>query len=323
MSKGVGLISGGLDSILAARVLIEQGIEVIGVSFITPFFGAEGAKVAAARLGIPLTVIDITERHLKMLRSPRYGYGGGMNPCLDCHILMLQEAGRLMVAEGADFLFTGEVLGQRPMSQNKGALRLVEKGSGYEGRILRPLSARLLPETIPEQEGLVNRERLLAISGRSRRVQLELAERYGIEHYQTPAGGCLLTDPIFARRLRDLFSHQDQPEVRDIELLKVGRHLRLSPGVKLIVGRNAQENERIAQLVVKRDVLLKVKEYPGPLCLIPGGYMDSIDEAAAICLRYSDAPKTEEVAVLWKRGDEEGIVMAHACLPSRSAELMI
>jgi tRNA-specific 2-thiouridylase len=324
MTRAMGLISGGLDSILAARIILEQGIEVIGVAFTTPFFGSQGAEQAAQALDIPLRILDITKTHLAMVRSPMHGYGSNMNPCIDCHGLMLREAGGLMEREGGDFLFTGEVLGQRPMSQNKVALRVVERESGYEGRVLRPLSAKLLEETIPEQEGLVDRERLLTISGRSRKRQLELARHYHITEYLTPAGGCLLTDPIFSRRLRDLFDHHDQVQIRDIALLKVGRHLRFSLTVKMIVGRNAQDNERISQLLVPGDDLLKVEEYPGPLCLIPfGGSEEEIRRAAAICVRYSDAPKAEEIAVLWSRGGEERRVSVRSCPPSLPTELMI
>jgi hypothetical protein len=324
MTKAMGLISGGLDSILAARIMLEQGIEVIGVAFTTPFFGSRGAAQAAQALDIPLQILDITETHLKMLRSPKHGYGGNMNPCIDCHCLMLSEAGRVMDAEGGDFLFTGEVLGQRPMSQHKDALRMVERESGYEGRVLRPLSAKLLAETIPEQEGRVDRERLLAISGRSRKRQMELAKKYHITRYLTPAGGCLLTDPGFSRRLRDLFGHPDQAQIRDIELLKIGRHLRFSPAVKVIVGRNAQDNERLLGLVAPGDDLLRVEKHPGPVCLIPyGGSMDAIQQAAAICVRYSDAPKAEAVAVLWSRAGEEKQISVRSCPPSLPAELMI
>lgn len=324
MTRAMGLISGGLDSILAARIILEQGIEVIGVAFTTPFFGSQGAEQAVQAAGISLRILDITEPHLAMVRSPKHGYGSNMNPCIDCHILMLREAGGLMEREGGDFLFTGEVLGQRPMSQNKAALRVVERESGYEGRVLRPLSAKLLAETIPEQEGLVDRERLLAISGRSRKQQLKLARHYHITEYLTPAGGCLLTDPVFSRRLADLFNHHEQVQIRDIELLKIGRHLRFSPAMKMIVGRNAQDNERISQLLVPGDDLLKVEKYPGPLCLIPYGVsLEDVTKAASICIRYSDAPKAEEIAVLWSRSGEEKRISVRSCSPSLPAELMI
>jgi tRNA-specific 2-thiouridylase len=324
MTTAIGLISGGLDSILAAQIIREQGIAVIGVSFVTPFFGARAAVQAAQALGIPLKVLDITARHLIMLRKPKHGYGGNMNPCIDCHALMLREAGEVMESTGGDFLFTGEVLGQRPMSQHKGALRIVERESGYEGRILRPLSAQLLSETIPEQEGKVDRTRLLAITGRSRKQQMELAARYHITEYLTPGGGCLLTDPIFSRRLKDLFAHQDPPQVRDIELLKIGRHLRLSPTLKVVVGRNARDNERIAELLTPADDLLRVEAYPGPHCLIPaGGSRGDIEQAATICVRYSDAPKDAEIAVIWSRAGEERQISVRSCTPAVTAELMI
>ena len=324
MTRAMGLISGGLDSILAARLMLEQGIGVVGISFVTPFFSSQGAERAAAALGIPLKVLDITEPHLAMLRRPQHGYGNNMNPCIDCHILMLREAGRVMEAEGGDFLFTGEVLGQRPMSQNKGALRTVDRESGYAGLILRPLSAQLLPETIPEQEGKVDREQLLGIRGRSRKEQLALAQQYHITEYLSPAGGCLLTDPIFSRRLRDLFDTHDPVQIRDIELLKIGRHLRLAPARKAIVGRNAQDNEKILQLAAPGDDLLKVAGYPGPLCLIPyGGAAEDIAQAASLCVRYSDAPADEMVSVIWSRGEEERRIDAQSCPESLPAGLMI
>ena len=230
----------------------------------------------------------------------------------------------MMEERGGDFLFTGEVLGQRPMSQNKTSLRVVERGSGYEGLVLRPLSAQLLPETIPEQEGWVDRERLLAIKGRSRKEQMALARRYHITTYLSPAGGCLLTDPIFSRRLRDLFNNQGPVQIRDIELLKFGRHLRLSPATKVVVGRHARDNERVSEMIAPGDDLLKVEKYPGPLCLIPtGGTAEDIAQAASICVRYSDAPEGEEVAVSWYRGGEERQLRARSCPVSLPAKLMI
>ena len=198
MVTGVGLISGGLDSVLATRVLQDQDIRIIGVSFVTPFFGSEKAEKAAAMLDIDLKVIDITKIHLEVVKYPKYGYGKGMNPCIDCHALMFHEAGKVMEEEGADFLFSGEVLGERPMSQNRQSLMIVARRSGCEKLIIRPLSAKLLPETLPEREGKVNREKLLDIEGRSRKRQMELVDHYGITEYAQPAGGCLLTVPGYA-----------------------------------------------------------------------------------------------------------------------------
>jgi tRNA U34 2-thiouridine synthase MnmA/TrmU len=201
MSTGVGLLSGGLDSILAICVLREQNIRIEAVAFITPFFGPGNAQKAVKMLNVPLHVVDITDVHLQMLKKPKHGYGSGMNPCIDCHALMFREAGKLMQQWGADFLFSGEVLGERPMSQNKQSLRVVARDSGFEEYIIRPLSAKLLPITKPEHEGKVDRERLLDIQGRSRKRQMELAKQYGITEYPEPAGGCRLTEPNFSKRL--------------------------------------------------------------------------------------------------------------------------
>jgi len=303
--RGIGLLSGGLDSILAFKVLQEQDIDLIAVTFVTPFFGPEKAIRAAEKLGVPITVRDITKEHLEIVKAPKYGYGSQMNPCIDCHGLMFRIAGRIMEEEGADFLFSGEVLNERPMSQNRGALRAVEKLSGYEGYILRPLSAKLLPETIPEREGKVNREMLLDLHGRSRRRQMELAEKYGIEEYPSPAGGCRLTEPGFSARMRDLIRNEDELRVRDIELLKVGRHFRIAHGIKAIVGRNKTENQRLLQMAERlQDVIIYVSGFKGPLTLVPRGLKadrEHLVTAARICIRYSDAPSSEEVEVILSR----------------------
>lgn len=296
--KGIGLFSGGLDSILAFKLIEQQGIEVLGITFETPFFGAAKARATARRIGLNLAVVDFTEEHLAILHSPRYGYGRNMNPCIDCHTLMLQVAGRRMEEEGADFVFTGEVLGQRPMSQGKQMLQVVAKNAGYPERILRPLSAKLLPETAPEREGKVDRSRLLDIQGRGRKQQMELAVHYGIGAYPAPAGGCLLTDPIFARRLRDLFTRHPDHGIRDIELLKVGRHFRLDEATKAVVGRNAMDNATIERLAEAPDALLRIARYPGPTVLIPGGGDEATRlTAAGLCVRYSDAPRDSEAVV--------------------------
>jgi tRNA U34 2-thiouridine synthase MnmA/TrmU len=220
---------------------------------------------------------------------------------------MLRRAGQLLERENSDFIFTGEVLGQRPMSQNKQVLRMVARDSGYEGLILRPLSAKLLPETIPEKEGKVDRSKLLDIRGRSRKSQLELAKRYGIGDFPDPAGGCVLTDPGFSGRLRDLLAHQDEVQTRDIDLLRVGRHFRLDGSTKVIIGRHKQENGRILELVQEGDVIIRVMDYPGPIALIPRGSSDSsIEIAASLCVRYSDAPNDRPIGVLVeKEGREE------------------
>jgi tRNA U34 2-thiouridine synthase MnmA/TrmU len=304
MTRAIGLLSGGLDSMLAARVLADQSIEVLGLAFVTPFFGPHKARKAAQQLQIPLEIIDLTTPHWAMLKSPRHGFGKNLNPCIDCHALMLQEAGRLLDSRGADFLFTGEVLGQRPFSQTRPSLRAVEKTSGYADMILRPLSARLLPETRPEREGLVDRGRLLDISGRSRKRQIALAEHYGLQDYPNPAGGCLLTDPLFTRRLKELWEHSPEPDLREVELLKVGRHFRLPSRCKVVIGRNQKENESIAGQARAEDGQARALGCPGPLALILG-QPDARDweRAARLTAAYSDGPAGRPLTVQCTRGE--------------------
>ena len=297
--RALGLCSGGLDSILSAIVLRNQGIAVEWIAFETPFFSSEKARRASEQLHIPLTVQNITIPYLEMLRDPPCGYGQNMNPCMDCHAMMFRLAGQVMTERGMDFLFSGEVLGQRPMSQTRPSLRYVEKHSGYGGKILRPLSARRLEETIPEKAGLVDRERLLGLSGRSRKPQIRLAQEWGIVDYPAPAGGCLLTDPVFSRRLKDLFGHRADCTENELHLLKHGRHIRLNPQVKIIVGRTLQDNTAILDLRDPlRDTMIKTARIPGPVVLIPSDAgMDDIHLAASICAGYSKAADHEEVDV--------------------------
>jgi tRNA-specific 2-thiouridylase len=318
--KAISLFSGGLDSIVSVKLIQEQGIDVQGLTFRTPFFGAEKPRAAARMIDLPLEVLDITEVHLTVVRAPRYGYGKNMNPCIDCHTLMLKIAGKKMEETGYDFVFTGEVLGQRPMSQSRQMLHVVAKNSGYADRILRPLSAGLLPETRPETEGKVDRTRLLDISGRGRKRQMEMAERYGITEYSNPAGGCLLTDPMFSRRLRDLFASHPGFTPRDLELLKVGRHIRLDEQHKVIVGRNKRDNQALETLVEKRDAVFQMRDFPGPLCMLPaGGPEEMCREAAAICAAYGDIPKgAEEVTVKCLQGGETSLLLVK---PLNRAEL--
>jgi len=323
-SKAISLFSGGLDSILAVKVIQDQGVSVQGVTFETPFFNARKAKETARHIQLPLLVVDITDRHLAMLKAPRYGYGKNMNPCIDCHTLMLRTAGNIMEGKSADFLFTGEVLGQRPMSQTRQSLQIVAKNSGYADFIIRPLSALLLAETRPEQEGKVNRQHLLAIQGRGRKVQMEMAKAYGVRYYPPPAGGCLLTDPMFSRRLKDLFSHDPEHETRDIELLKYGRHFRSGELGKIIVGRNQADNKALQELTGKGDTVLSMAELPGPLVLIPGGGSEEITEKAArLCVLYSDAPEDEGGTVTITRGGQSHLGAFSPVSKSDAAEWII
>jgi tRNA-uridine 2-sulfurtransferase len=323
--RGLGLCSGGLDSMLAAMVLREQGIEVEWVTFETPFFSSAKARKASRLTGIPLTVQPIFSKYIPMLRNPPAGYGKQMNPCMDCHTLMFRLAGDLMHANGFDFLFSGEVLGQRPMSQTKPSLRYVEKHSGLAGYIIRPLSAKLLPETIPEQQGIVDRERLLDIQGRGRRDQIALARKFGISDYPAPAGGCLLTDKGFSLRLKDLFDHRPTATENEIHLLKFGRHFRLNPQAKLIVGRTEKDNENILRYHdPAQDVVLDVRDYPSPIGLLPGGADErSVFLAASICIGYSKAPKLAPVDVVVKRPADEQVIQAIGLLPDDVRKLMI
>lgn len=291
--KAVSLFSGGLDSQLAVCLIKDQGIEVIAVNFVTPFFGAEERFSQAARqLDIEYQEINIGTIYMDVLKNPVYGYGKNFNPCIDCHAFMLKNAAIYMQEIGASFLITGEVLGERPMSQNKSALSAVEKHSGCKGLILRPLSAKLLAPTIPETEGWVDRSLLLDISGRSRIRQMQLAEHYGIKDYPTPAGGCLLTQENFSLRLRKLFGAKPDADSEELEILKVGRHFYIGDGVLLVVGRNHNENERLNSILIASDYLLRVIDRPGPLGLIrslkPNGSVD-LHLAARIVARYSDA----------------------------------
>lgn len=304
-AKALGLFSGGLDSILAVKVLMDQGIEVIAVSFKTPFFGPESAAKAAQEIGISLLVKDITAPHLEIVRSPRYGYGAHMNPCIDCHGLMAREALRIVREEGYDFVFTGEVLNERPMSQTRNSLRAVAKLSGAPDLLLRPLSARLLPETAPERQGIVDRVRLLDIQGRSRAKQLALAEHYGIKEFPTPAGGCVLTDAHFSKRLRELFLQTPEALVKDIELLKVGRHFRIQ-GRKVVIGRNKDENRMLREWAGENDALLSAEHVPGPVALVcGGGPPELLSLVAGICARYSDAKHADPLPLILLQGVTE------------------
>lgn len=326
--KAISLLSGGLDSTLATIMLARQGIRVTAVKFLTNFGCDVGegsscghdASSLAERFGFELKLCHLGDQYIEMVKNPPHGRGKNMNPCIDCRIMMLQWAREFMKESGAGFLITGEVLDQRPMSQHLAAFQEIERATGLEGLILRPLSAKLLPPTIPEKLGIVDREQLGDLRGRSRKRQYELAALYGIapEEYGQPAGGCLLTDPGYSRRLRDLWEHDPSAGASDINLLQVGRHFRATPKCKIIVGRNQMENEMIAQSARPGDVLMRTK-VPGPTTLVRGSYDPSVlDVAAALTSRYSDGEGDVEVIVEPVGGRPYEVVVPAARIPASS-----
>jgi hypothetical protein len=273
----VSLISGGLDSALATKLMLDQGIQVYGLFLAMSWGCCEKPKAIAVadRLGVPLMVIGVGDAYLDVVRNPKYGYGTQMNPCVDCRIYMFKIAKKYMEEVGAAFIVTGEVLGQRPMSQRSRPLGIIKRDSGLEDLLLRPLSAQLLEPTLPEREGIVDRSKLLEINGRSRQDQLTLAKQFDLNGYSQPAGGCQLTDPHFAAKAKDLFAHEAKPTTRDMEMLTVGRHFRLNDSTKVILGRNQLENLML-EGYADAPMTLVVPKFPGPAALVVG----PCDEAA-------------------------------------------
>ncbi|MFB3885735.1 MAG: hypothetical protein ACE144_10950 [Thermodesulfobacteriota bacterium] len=331
--KAIALLSGGLDSTLAAKVVMEQGVELEALNFLTVFCTCTNrgetclaSQKAVDAIGISLKVFNVSEEYLHVVKNPKHGYGSNMNPCIDCRIFMLKKTKIYMVERGASFIVTGEVLGQRPMSQRRDAMQLIEKEAGLQGYILRPLSAKFLPVTIPEKEGWISRENLLSIQGRSRKPQIQLADHYGIRDYPCPAGGCLLTDPGFARRIRDLLEHKPDFSLNDVHLLKIGRHFRLSPRLKLVVGRNEEDNQKIQTFAQDEDILLKALHHPGPLSLLRGeADRAEIETAASLTVRYGKAKDLKGVEVRYqKAGADTFRSVSVSSLPeNRIRDLMI
>lgn len=311
--KGVGLLSGGLDSTLAVKLMIDQGVDVHVLNFVTPFCTCtrKGCRHEASRVaevfGVPIKVISAGNDYIEMIKKPKYGYGSNMNPCVDCRIFMFRKAKQYMEEIGALFIFTGEVLGQRPMSQHRKALMIVEQESDLEGFVVRPLSAKLLSPTIPEKKQWIDREKLLSIQGRRRLPQMELADKLDLRDYPCPAGGCRLTDPHFAKRLREAFEHGEYT-IRDIQLLKYGRHFRLDSGAKVVIGRNEEENKILLRFFDKDDILMEVVGVGSPTVLLrKNKNKDDIKKAAILCARYSDITEGEipDIRVRYSDGYEE------------------
>lgn len=327
--KAIALLSGGLDSIVAIGLVQQQGIDVVALNFTSPFCtctskgaSCSAAAAAAANLGVQLKVIAKGIEYFKIVEDPKFGYGRAMNPCIDCRIYIIKKAREVMEQEGASFLITGEVIGQRPKSQHKQTLRLIEKEAGVEGLLVRPLSARLLPETIPEKMGWLDREKLMAVSGRGRKPQMEMAEDFGINDYPCPAGGCLLTDAAVARRLQDLFARKKDYNLGDLGLLRFGRHFRVEDGHKLILSKNQDEGKRLyAFFHPDRDVFLRCLSHGGPHALLqdPGGVSP---DALAITHAFSKAGDGEMLTVQME-GKASGNVGVDSSMDDADIESML
>ncbi|HOP85658.1 MAG TPA: 7-cyano-7-deazaguanine synthase [Syntrophorhabdaceae bacterium] len=301
-TKAISLISGGLDSVVSTKLIMDQGIEVIGLHFTSVFQNKMKsqrglmAKKSAEELGIKLIIIEKGMDYIDLIMNPSHGYGKNMNPCIDCRIYMLKKAKEVMLEEGAEFLITGEVLGQRPMSQRKDAINLIEKKSGLKGLILRPLSAKLFPPTIPEQKGQIDRSKLLDIAGRSREVQFAMVQNYNLKEFSLPGGGCLLTDPIFSKKFKDLIKYQSNITMTDIELLTIGRHFRVDEKTKIIVGRDKGENEKLL-LLKEGFTSVTPFNFPGPSALIKGDINQWVIKLTANIIGHYSKIKEEKITI--------------------------
>ena len=313
--KAVGLFSGGLDSLLAAKLMIIQDIDIRLITFVTPFCPSPWAtqkktSLMHKDLGVKIKIVTLGKNYIKMVKNPKFGYGKNMNPCIDCRVHMIKKAKEYMEKIQAKFIFTGEVLGQRPMTQQKKNLGMIEKKTGLQGLIVRPLSAKNLEMTIPEKKGWIDREKLLDLSGRGRKEQILLAQKLGITSFPWPAGGCLLTDPQFTQRIKDAFNHGEDTQ-RDLIRLRYGRHFRLENGVKAIVGRNEQENAILTDLADEKDSLIEIIGCGSPRTLLQGKDKKDIAVAAAICARYSDCTKNSVQAHVWTGATPKRTITIH------------
>lgn len=329
--KAIALLSGGLDSRLAVKMMLDQGIEVEAVNFVTVFCTctAKGsckseARAAAEEFGIPLKVLNATDEIMAAIRDPRHGFGRGLNPCLDCRISMFRRAARYMREQGADFLVTGEVWGERPMSQRPEAMRIIEEESGLKDLIVRPLSAHLFEPSLPEREGWVDREKMMAIRGRSRKPQMQLAAEIGVNDYPCPAGGCLLCEKQFAARLKRLLSEDPDPAIADIRALRLGRLFYSSEGERITIPRNEEETKKIVGQAREGDILMSAVDHMGPTAVVKsrGDSGATLEEAAALTARYGQGREEETVAIgFWRQGDDEPERTIIAASPALGREL--
>jgi len=311
-NKAVALLSGGLDSRLAILIVKELGVTIEAVNFQTLFSCCkDDARQAAYELGVRFTLVKAGEDYLETVRNPKHGYGRGINPCVDCRSYMFKQAKAVMEQSGASFMVTGEVLGQRPMSQKLSDFQAIERDTDLEGRILRPLSARLLPPTFAEREGVVDRSKLYDIQGRTRERLHALAHRYGIKEPPAASAGCALTQPPFADKVRDLFDHDPGHELWKYELLKIGRHFRLNQDTKVVLGRNEAQNTYLEELCRKGLVLLRPKNFAGPAAVFIGQENPEVcRQAASLVLRYAQKPLPDPCELELIRGNEMQVVMA-------------
>lgn len=329
--KALALLSGGLDSTLVVKMMLDMGIEVEALNFTSPFCTCtgknSGCKSEAVRVAqefnIPIKVMHKGVDYLEIVRNPQHGYGKGLNPCVDCRIYLLRKAKEYMVESASDFVITGEVLGQRPMSQRRDSLRVIERESGLEGLLLRPLSAQHFEQTIPEREGWVDREKMLSIKGRSRKSLFELADDLDVANYPCPAGGCLLTELSFVPKIKDMFEHCDELDQRDFRLLKVGRHFRIGERTKLIVGRDEADNVQLETIRQQYESGLTWMDGNTPLGVIVGNQECDRKLAAKIMLRYTKADIDAPCRMNVRFGTSEEIMVVNNSLTPSEVEKYI
>lgn len=320
--KAVSLLSGGLDSTLATRIVMDQNVEIFAVNFQTMFQCCkDDAGVVARDLGIPFMKLTVGKDYLEMVQKPKHGYGRGINPCIDCRGFMFDLAKKYMTEIGASFLISGEVLGQRPMSQKKRDFRLIERDTELEGKILRPLSAKLLPETDVEKEGLIDRELLFDIQGRGRHRLLKLAKQYGIKDVPQPSVGCSLTQPDFSKKVKDVFAHKKDYEVWEFEILKTGRHFRIDASAKVVIGRNQNECAWLESVQPDGATYFECQNFGGPSALLLGEETsERIEKTCGIILRYAQKPLPETPQIAIKNTQRNSVVETAQALSDEMIE---
>ncbi|MEZ4752051.1 MAG: hypothetical protein R3B54_15880 [Bdellovibrionota bacterium] len=325
--KAIALMSGGLDSTLAAKLILDQGVEVLGLHLASPFGCLNDVKANAAAIGVPLIIKEKGEAYLDLVKNPRFGYGRNMNPCIDCRVFMFELAEIVREEQGADFIITGEVLGQRPMSQQRKAMVKIDKESDMRGEVLRPLSAKLFEPTVAEQKGWVKREDLLAISGRGRKAQLELAASFGIQNFEAPGGGCLLTEASFSGRLRDYFEIENvsgEARLARSSLLRHGRYLKVSENIRLIVGRHEQENKVLSREWKRAEAVhFKPENFQGPEAIAFGPVSDEMYQTIGGILARYGKPNQARNMIEYQSSASNGTFELRTLVPEETIREMI